>query len=101
MSNLTSPTTPPASPTIRRPDTGCIVRLGATLVPLSVTHTERCKCMGVRTDDEIDQLATTVSHALREGILECEKPTVAFAMILLGGEVVYDNPAGKVSDEKK
>ncbi|KAI1129535.1 hypothetical protein F5Y10DRAFT_238122 [Nemania abortiva] len=84
-------TTPPSSPTLRRVDTGCSATLSASLVPASVTHdAARCKCMKVRTDAEIAQLAENVRSALKEGILESDKPALAFAMILLGAEVVYD-----------
>jgi hypothetical protein len=65
------------------------VTLSAGLVPSNITHGSGCKCIAARTDDEIRRLGESVKTALEEGILESEKPALAFAMILLGGEVVY------------
>ncbi|RYC58010.1 hypothetical protein CHU98_g8206 [Xylaria longipes] len=86
------------SPTLRNPDTGCFVTLSASLVPSQVTHnaTARCKCIipsGDEEEEKLERMAASVRCALAEGILESEKPALAFAMLLLGGEVVY-------SDEK-
>ncbi|KAJ8129430.1 hypothetical protein O1611_g4201 [Lasiodiplodia mahajangana] len=90
MPATTTTTTPPSSPTVRNPTTGCVVHLSTSLVPVRITHTARCKCMAVRSDEEIDQLAVNVRRAVEEGILEHEKPALAFAMILLGADVVYE-----------
>ncbi|KAI3332358.1 hypothetical protein HD806DRAFT_530113 [Xylariaceae sp. AK1471] len=78
------PSSPSPSPVLRRLATGCAVTLGAGLVPSSITHGSKCKCIAVRTDEEISRLGESVKTALEEGILESEKPALAFAMILLG-----------------
>jgi hypothetical protein len=84
-----SPAPAITGPIIRRPDTGCSATLGAGLVPSQITHGKKCKCIPVNDEKDYIKLAETARVALVEGILECEKPTVAFAMLLLGGEVVY------------
>ncbi|KAI1095735.1 hypothetical protein F5B19DRAFT_488906 [Rostrohypoxylon terebratum] len=77
------------NPTVRRPDTGCTVQLGAGLVPIRFTHTEKCKCIPVELDEELERLVISVENALEMHILEAEKPSTAFAMLLLGANVVY------------
>ncbi|KAI0454786.1 hypothetical protein F5B21DRAFT_474239 [Xylaria acuta] len=92
------------SPILRRPGTGCSVTLSATLVPSQITHTPRCKCILASTKhthdssgqdeeerEQMERMAASVRCALAEGILESEKPALAFAMLLLGGEVVYSD----------
>ncbi|KAI1331020.1 hypothetical protein F5Y16DRAFT_395989 [Xylariaceae sp. FL0255] len=76
---MSSPSTPSTTttltgsrPVIRRSATGCSVTLGSSLVPAAITHSDK-----------------TVSQALKEGIMEAEKPGVGFAMLLLGAEVSY------------
>lgn len=74
---------------VRRPDTGCTVRLGAGLAPISFGHTKKCKCIPVESPQQLVRLTGSVSDALLMDILASEKPSVAFAMLLLGGEVVF------------
>ncbi|KAH9884697.1 hypothetical protein F4778DRAFT_787568 [Xylariomycetidae sp. FL2044] len=61
-----------SAPVVRRPDTGCT-----------------CKCIPAKTDEEIQKLADTATRAFQEGMIVSEKPTIAVAMLLLGGDVVY------------
>ncbi|KAI1185389.1 hypothetical protein F5B17DRAFT_34203 [Nemania serpens] len=116
MSSTSTPTSasspsssPSSSPTVRHPNTGCTATLSAGLAPLRISHTARCKCKCIcvsastidsspakekeEDDDEEEEnmarLASSVRVALAEGILESEKPALAFAMLLLGAEVVY------------
>jgi len=86
-SSSSAPAVP--GPVISRPDTGCSATLGAGLIPYRITHGRKCKCIPVSEDEDYIKLAETARVALVEGILESEKPTVAFAMLLLGGQVVY------------
>ncbi|KAI1386519.1 uncharacterized protein F4822DRAFT_431391 [Hypoxylon trugodes] len=58
------------APIVYRPDTGC-------------------SCVPVETPEALERLTESVKNALEMGILDCEKPSLAFAMLLLGGQVVY------------
>ncbi|OTB08252.1 hypothetical protein M426DRAFT_8058 [Hypoxylon sp. CI-4A] len=79
-------------PFVCRPDTGCTVQLGSGLMPIARSHTEKCKCILVDTkmDEEMHCVVKSAHDALEMGIMEAEKPSMAFAMILLGGTVSYD-----------
>ncbi|KAI0485130.1 hypothetical protein GGR56DRAFT_60361 [Xylariaceae sp. FL0804] len=92
-SSPVSRTTTTTGPVVRRPDTGCTVTLGAGLKPAAVTHStaaSRCRCIPAGTDEELDRLVASAGNAMRMRIMDAEKPSLALAMLLLGGEVVYD-----------
>ncbi|KAI1339129.1 hypothetical protein F5Y15DRAFT_424223 [Xylariaceae sp. FL0016] len=78
-------------PVVRRPDTGCVVVLGPGILPQDMEHNEKkCKCYaGAKTAGDIERLARQVSSAMEMQVMEQEKPSTALAMLLLGGEVVY------------
>ncbi|KAI2472988.1 hypothetical protein F4781DRAFT_381446, partial [Annulohypoxylon bovei var. microspora] len=97
MSSLAMQKVGPASckgPIVYRPDTRCTVQLGAGLMPVSLSHTKRCKCIPVGTDEELGRLVDSVKDAMKMNIMDFEKPSAAFAMILLGADVVYSDVAG-------
>ncbi|KAI1458054.1 hypothetical protein F4805DRAFT_457243 [Annulohypoxylon moriforme] len=83
-------------PVVCRPDTGCKVHLGAGLTPTSLSHTSKCKCLPVKTDEELARLVTSVQDAIKMYIMEVEKPSMAFAMLLLGADVVYPDASGVI-----
>lgn len=96
MSSPVTQQTGPVSgkgPIVRRPDTGCSVQLGAGLVPIHLEHGKKCKCIPVDTPEDLERLAGSVKDAIRMDILAFEKPSMAFAMLLMGGEVVYTSKA--------
>ncbi|KAI8629195.1 hypothetical protein F5Y19DRAFT_475757 [Xylariaceae sp. FL1651] len=91
-----------AGPVLRRGDTGCAVTLGAGVIPLKTTHSAtKCKCIPAKSDEEIGRLAESLKKAMEEGILESEKPAIAFAMLLLGGDVVYEVQEGQSTELEK
>ncbi|KAI1650628.1 uncharacterized protein F4817DRAFT_312490 [Daldinia loculata] len=71
-------------PTVRNPDTGCTVQLGAELKPTGFEHTERCKCIKPGTDEEWKLLSDGIKRALETKTLEMDKASMAFAQLLLG-----------------
>ncbi|KAI0442968.1 hypothetical protein F4803DRAFT_550540 [Xylaria telfairii] len=89
--NLTKKTTM-SSPIFRRPDTGCSATLSASLAPTQITHDEaRCKCiLAARHADEetIARIAMNVRYAIATGAVDSDKPAVAVARMLLGGEAI-------------
>lgn len=95
MSSLTAQEGCCGSPVVRRPDTGCSVQLGAGLYFIKFNHMEKCKCLPVKLDEELKRLFTSVKDALEMHIMEAEKPSTAFAMLLLGADVVYSDVIGK------
>lgn len=72
-------------PTIRRPDTGCSVTLGPGLEPAGMHHTRKCKCLRIEAPEQFDQVVSSVENAVAMNILDSEKPSLALAMLLLGG----------------
>lgn len=80
-------------PVVRRPDTGCSVTLGAGLKPASVRHAAargRCKCVRIEAPEQLDQMAASVRNAVHMRILDSEKPSLALAVLLLGGVHVLE-----------
>ncbi|KAI0387763.1 hypothetical protein F5Y04DRAFT_240921 [Hypomontagnella monticulosa] len=76
---------------VRRPDTGCVVCLGAGLTPVGFRHTKKCKCVPVDSPQQLERLTGSISDAMSMDIMASEKPSVSFAMLLLGGEVVFSS----------
>ncbi|KAF2966976.1 hypothetical protein GQX73_g6580 [Xylaria multiplex] len=92
----TTPSFPPSAPTapspiLRRRDTGCAVKLSATLVPAQITHgaPTSCKCFPAHGPGDMARLAGVASSALSEGVFESEKPALDFAKLLLGAKVSF------------
>lgn len=69
---------------VRRPDTGCLVEMGGSLVPVGIRHGRGCRCVPVHGPDDLERLVAEFEFAVYDGTVRDEKPVVVLANLLLG-----------------